>query len=270
VDDFVAFARLLEALRPWLGHVVIIGGWAHRLHRSHPLAHPPAYAVLQTRDADVAFSPTAPLEGDIGSSLRAAGFREDFSGEHTPPITQYRLGANDHGFLAEFLAPLHGSGRKRNGQPDVTVSKAGVTAQKLRYVELLLESPWGVRLAQELGVPLQTSADVLVANPVSFIAQKLLIQQHRRPDKRAQDALYIHDTLDLFGGELPALRSLWREQVAPSLPATTRKAIEQAKHGQFSVVTDAIRTAARIPQDRVLRPERLQAACAFGLEEVFG
>ena len=35
------FARVLEALRPWLGHVVIAGGWAHRLHRIHPLAQEP-------------------------------------------------------------------------------------------------------------------------------------------------------------------------------------------------------------------------------------
>ena len=110
----------------------------------------------------------------------------------------------------------------------------------------------------------------MLANPVSFIAQKLLIHKYRRPDKRSQDALYIHDTLDLFGGELPALRGLWREKSAPSLPATTKKTIEQARQDQFAAVTDVIRTAARIPQDRVLTPERMQAACAYGLEEIFG
>jgi hypothetical protein len=28
VDDFSAFARLIDALRPWLGGLVIVGGWA--------------------------------------------------------------------------------------------------------------------------------------------------------------------------------------------------------------------------------------------------
>jgi hypothetical protein len=31
--EFASFARLVESLTPWLDEVVIIGGWAHRLHR---------------------------------------------------------------------------------------------------------------------------------------------------------------------------------------------------------------------------------------------
>ena len=48
------FARLVEALEPWLDRVVIIGGWAHRLYRLHPLAQPLDYEPLGTFDADVA------------------------------------------------------------------------------------------------------------------------------------------------------------------------------------------------------------------------
>jgi hypothetical protein len=106
MDDLAAFARLIDALRPWLGHVVIVGGWAHRLHRLHPLSHPPQYAPIRTKDADVAFSISAPLAGNIGAALKAAGFHEEFSGEHTPPITHYLLGDDDKGFFVEFLAPL--------------------------------------------------------------------------------------------------------------------------------------------------------------------
>ena len=36
-SDVEYFARLVEALDPWLDQVVIIGGWAHRLYRLHPL-----------------------------------------------------------------------------------------------------------------------------------------------------------------------------------------------------------------------------------------
>lgn len=203
MDDFGAFARLLDALRPWLGHVVIIGGWAHRLHRFHPLSHPR-------------------------------------------------------------------SGLKRNGQPDVTAAKAGITAQKLRHLELLLVSPWRVRLANEIGVPVQSPVDVMLANPVSFIAQKILIEKHRTSQKKAQDALYIHDTLELFGGDLTRLRTLWQQEVRPTLPDKTARTVENLQREQFGTLTDVIRNAARIPQDRVLPPERIQAACAYGLEEVFG
>jgi hypothetical protein len=270
VDDFAAFARLLGALRPWLGHVVIIGGWAHRLHRFHPLSHPPSYAPLRTRDADVAFSVSAPLTGDIAAAMKTAGFQEDFSGEHTPPITQYRLGGDDQGFFTEFLAPLHGSGLKRNGQPDVTLAKAGVTVQKLRHLELLLVSPWHVQLTNEIGVPVQAPVDVMLANPVSFIAQKLLIQKYRKPGKKTQDALYIHDTLELFGGELTALRTLWQKEIRPTMHVKTVRTVETLQREQFGAVTDVVRNAARIPQDRVLPPDRMQATCAYGLTEIFG
>ncbi|OFW03480.1 MAG: hypothetical protein A3I61_16950 [Acidobacteria bacterium RIFCSPLOWO2_02_FULL_68_18] len=270
MDDLTALARLLDALRPWLGHVVIIGGWAHRLHRFHPLSHPPRYAPLRTKDADVAFSISAPLAGDIAAALKAAGFHEDFSGEHTPPITQYRLGGGDQGFFAEFLAPLQGSGFKRNGQPDVTVAKAGVTAQKLRHLDLLLVDPWGVQLTKEIGVPVTSAVNVMLPNPVTFIAQKLLIQEHRKADKKAQDALYIHDTLELFGGELTDLNTLWRQKVRPTLHDKTARAVEELQREHFGAVTDVIRNAARIPQDRVVTAERIQAACAYGLGEIFG
>ncbi|MGE3578069.1 MAG: GSU2403 family nucleotidyltransferase fold protein [Vicinamibacterales bacterium] len=270
MDDFVAFARLLDALRPWLGHVVIIGGWAHRLHRFHPLSHPPQYAPLRTKDADVAFSTSAPLTGDIAAAMKTAGFHKDFSGEHTPPITQYRLGGDDQGFFAEFLTPLHGSGLKRNGQPDVSVAKAGVTAQKLRHLDLLLVEPWNVQLTKEIGVPVSSPVQVMLPNPVTFIAQKLLIQKHRKPDKKAQDALYIHDTLELFGGELTALKALWQEKVRPTLLDKTARTVDELQREQFGTVTDVIRNAARIPQDRVVTAERLQVACAYGLGEIFG
>ncbi|HEY1306736.1 MAG TPA: GSU2403 family nucleotidyltransferase fold protein [Vicinamibacterales bacterium] len=269
MDDFAALARLLDALRPWLGNVVLIGGWAHQLHRFHPLSHPPQYAPLRTKDADVAFSITALLAGDIAAALKTAGFHEDFSGEHTPPITQYRLGGDDQGFFVEFLAPLQGSGFTRNGKRDVTVAKAGVTAQKLRHLDLLLVHPWSVQLTKDIGVPVTSPVNVMLPNPVSFIAQKLLIQTLRKADKKAQDALYIHDTLELFGGELTVLKALWQENVRPTLHDKTARTVEELQRRQFEAVTDVIRNAARIPQDRLVTAERMQALCAYGLGEIF-
>jgi hypothetical protein len=38
MSDVDSLARLVGALRPWLDHLVIAGGWAHRLHRLHALA----------------------------------------------------------------------------------------------------------------------------------------------------------------------------------------------------------------------------------------
>jgi hypothetical protein len=203
MDDLAAIARLVDALRPWREQLVIVGGWAHRLHRFHPWAGAPDYAPLRTKDADVAFSLDAAPTGDIRSALLAAEFTEVLSGDHRPPIAEYRLGDEHEGFFAEFLAPLKGSGVKRNGAEDATVERAGVTAQKLRHLDLLLTEPLAVRLDAKGGVPLRRPADVLVANPVSFIVQKLLIRRSRKPDKQAQDALYIHDTIELSGNPIP-------------------------------------------------------------------
>ena len=62
MHDLEAMTRLINALRPWLAHLVVIGGWAHHLLRYHPDARAPAHEPLHTRDADVAFSSSAPLK----------------------------------------------------------------------------------------------------------------------------------------------------------------------------------------------------------------
>lgn len=53
MEDSGSFARLIDAIRPWLSHLVIVGGWAHRLHRFHPLANALRYEPLRTRISDV-------------------------------------------------------------------------------------------------------------------------------------------------------------------------------------------------------------------------
>ena len=270
MEDLANFARLVDAIRPWLTHVVIVGGWAHRLHRFHPLATAQLYQPLRTRDVDLAFSPSAPLDGDLREALSKAGFKEELSGEYTPPVAHYRLGEDDAGFYAEFLTAKTGSALRRDGQPDMTVSKAGITAQKLRHLDLLLEAPWSVRIGPETKVPVERPVDLLVPNPVSFIVQKLLIHKRRDAEKKAQDILYIHDTLELFGASLVQLRTLWEEEVRARIPAKTVKTAMDTATELFEKVTDAIREAARIPQDRRLLPEGVRATTQYGLNEVFG
>ena len=246
------------------------GGNRQTVHHFHRLANPPAYQPLRTRDVDLAFSLRAPLEGDIGEALEAAGFEAELSGEDTPPVTHYYLRGDDQGFYAEFLVPRVGSRLRRDGTPDATVARAGVTAQKLSHLDLLLKHPWQVGLGGDVGVPLAPPAEVQLPNPVSFVAQKLLIHGRQPPEKQAHDALYVHDTLDLFGRHLEDLRVIWLEQIRPALAPKTARDVERLWREQFGAVSNVIRNAARIPQDRTLAPERMQAACAYGLEEIFG
>jgi hypothetical protein len=181
VNDFAALARLIQAIEPWRAHLVFVGGLAYRLYRFHPLANAPTYSPLMTRDTDLAFANRAPLAGDIRSALAKAGFVEELSGEHRPPVTRYILGDDDAGFYAEFLTPLVGRGVKRSGEPDATVSTAGITAQKLRHLDILLINPWLIRVGPDQDVPLPRPTDLKVASRASFIVQKLLIQRDRTP-----------------------------------------------------------------------------------------
>lgn len=143
--DLQAFARLIESLTPWLDQVVIIGGWAHRLHRLHPAAQTLDYAPLTTLDADVALPIELKVEGeDIYQRLKANGFQEQFLGEHKPPATHYHLTAERGEFYAEFLTPLVGSAHERGGKSKGTTQLGGVVSQNLRHLELLLHAPWTV------------------------------------------------------------------------------------------------------------------------------
>jgi len=61
-SDTDRFSLLVDALRPWLGRVVFIGGWAHRLYRERPEARAPSYDALRTEDADIALAPGGPRD----------------------------------------------------------------------------------------------------------------------------------------------------------------------------------------------------------------
>jgi len=112
--EIQGFAKLIEALRPWLDGVIIVGGWAHRLFRYHPLARIPQYPPLMTLDADVAL-PVAVSFSDqnLRERLVACGFHEDFVGNDRPPVTHYQLGGDDQGFFVEFLTPLSERGQEK-------------------------------------------------------------------------------------------------------------------------------------------------------------
>jgi nucleotidyltransferase-like protein len=103
------FGRLVEALNPWLGEVVIIGGWAHRLYRLDARSQKLTYPPLTTLDSDIAVPTKVAVKGvSIRDRLLAAGFQEEFVGEDRPPATHYHLRAHE-GFYVEFLTPLVGS-----------------------------------------------------------------------------------------------------------------------------------------------------------------
>lgn len=260
--DLDAFLRLLTALTPWLDKLVIVGGWAHRLYRLHPHALPVNYAPLLTLDADVAVpADLATGAEDIRQRLLAHGFQEELLGDDRPPVTHYRLGDEASAFYAEFLAPLVGSGYDRRKHRRVTARIGGITSQRLRHVDVLLAAPLSIEFEGKT---------LRIANPVAFVAQKILIYSRRAREKRAKDVLYVHDTLEVFGGRLEALGAEWDSRIAPRLHRNHVRTVQQASDQIFGRITDAIRGAAVIAAARGLTPESVRETCRLGLQRLFG
>jgi len=269
LSDLGSFSRLVAALSGWLDRVVIVGGWAHRLYRLHPYAQAVEYDPLTTLDTDVAIPADLPgTTEEIGQRLRAHGFTEEFLGDDRPPATHYRLGDEASGFYAEFLTPLLGSGYDRKNTWKATARVAGVTSQRLRHVDILLVDPWAIDFA--LAGIAEERKTVQIANPASFLAQKILIHSRRSRDKRAKDILYIHDTLEVFGGRLEALNAQWQSSIAPRLHRNHVNMVRKAPDRVFGGISDAIREAAIIAAGRDLTPESVREACQFGLQQLFG
>lgn len=270
-EERAALARLLLALGPYRGDLVLIGGAAQGLFRLHPLSQPVDFPPLLTQDVDLALPAQLPLqEEDLRQLLLAAGFSERFLGKEHPPVTHYQLG-DAPTFYAEFLVPLIGGSTHRHGGSEVTAQVAGVTAQRLRYLELLLVNPWSVLLT-EPDYPVGPHAlEVRIGNATSYLAQKLLILPRRTLPDRAKDVLYIHDTLLTFGRSLGALRALWINTIRLLLHPRAAQLLRRAPMTLFSEVTDLARQAARVGAEagRAHSPDDIAAVCRRGLAEIF-
>ena len=249
--------------------MVIVGGWAHRLLRYHPLAQAVLHEPLLTNDADVAVPAALEFgEQDLRDRLIRADFKERFMGDDQPPATHYELGEENGAFYAEFLTPLIGSEYDRKGNRRATAQVGGITSQNLRHVELLLDSPWTVELSRGNGFPFGTARQVRIAHPTRFMAQKLLIHDKRDRRSRAKDILYLHDTIELLGGSLDALRGEWT-RLRQALPKGAIRTVEGALDTMFSKITDDIRGAAQAAAGRGLTPQAVQELCRAGMKIVF-
>jgi hypothetical protein len=77
--DAKDFARLIEALHPWLNQIVVIGGWAHR-----PLSPPSSRAATGVR-------PACNLRHGCCHPVATAGCGT----EHTPTLDRERISGRE-------------------------------------------------------------------------------------------------------------------------------------------------------------------------------
>ena len=178
----------LRALEPYLGDVVVVGGWVPTLYRRYgrvPARHP----ALFTRDIDVVVPARLPESGrpSIDELLRGAGYEARVYGSEMGEATKYEL--QSPATEVEFLVPEVG--------PPGPASRAvqeGLSAQALRYVSILLENTQGLEVRDSVE-GMDVALSVRVPLPAAFVYQKGLTLEHRR-DKVAKDLYYIFDLLD--------------------------------------------------------------------------
>ena len=124
-----ALDRALLALQPDAQHCVVIGGWALRLLAQRPEAVPLGRELLVTTDLDVALRSDngLPSSGGLEARLTAAGFTAELSGTATPPVTAHVMQTSSGPFSVEFVSPLVGSRRGRDGRDRPMEIVLGVT-----------------------------------------------------------------------------------------------------------------------------------------------
>ena len=271
--DQEELVRIVTAMRPYLDQLVFVGAWCHRLLQFHQLATPPAFEPLMTEDADVATPDRLPPRTvSLDTALKEGGFRARLSGDGNRPVTKYYPNGDENGLYIEFVSQLQGSGYTRDGEPNDVVAVSGVTAQRLRHVDLLLLEPWELELSKQRGFDVGAEALVVrVANPASYLAQKVLTLRKRKPAKQPKDALYIHDTLTMFGSSLDALRQQAGRVVDRLAPKTRREfdALRAALFQDKSLMVGAERIAGATGRANAPSAATIAAVCTVGLERIF-
>lgn len=214
----VFLAYVLRAIAPYLDTLVLVGGFAAGLYRFHPRAAPTELVALRTFDAD--FAAPNRLEIQAGQTLSdlvaGAGLHPQLFGEYDPPVMKFfprntggdTPSATAEQYCVEFLTPLIGSETDRAGKEVPTRDiQRGITAQRLRYLDILLVDPWQIPVARFLGARSEDDeARVRIPHPGLFIVQKILISdERRRHGDRPKDMAYIYEVLGLFRRDIATL-----------------------------------------------------------------
>ena len=201
--------RILSIIEPYLQDLIIVGGFASLLYSVHEEAENDDNPLLITYDVDLASESKIAIKGEksIHESLEEEGLKCELVGKFEEPILKYYpTEKTDSEYYVEFLAPLLGSETKRNGKPDLIQKiQKDLSAQKLRYLDLLLHNTWTVHSSNLSSLEDYPDLVIKLPHPCMYIMQKVLTLSKRQPMDRNKDYAYIYQTLAYFRKNLKSL-----------------------------------------------------------------
>ena len=229
--------RLIEALGDYRQVAVLTGGLVPFFFRRLPEFAAPAIPPLFTSDMDWTLPRELKVRGEqpLADRLADSHFVVIRTPASDPPVQWFQHERHGRDRLApiyaEFLVPLVGSASSRAGRArTVRVVQRGLTAQALRYLDLLLHSPikTDASLVRELG--LVHRREILLPQPANYVLQKILAWPERAPEKRDKDLAYVYEvallTRDRLDDVARSVAALRRRHPAPWF-ARARKLMEK-------------------------------------------
>jgi hypothetical protein len=206
--------KLLVSLEPYMDSLVLVGGWVPYLYRYLPWATPTQHPPVHTSDIDMALSSRlVRKELSLGECLERGGFGAVFSIGQQPPVMYFqeewrgldRLAS----VYAEFLVPHVGRETGRSGESRTVVKiegHGGVTAQALRFLDLLLEDTLEIDLQVVPELGFERPFVVRIPHPLNYCLQKLLAIPRRSRNKVPGDCAYLYEVAVITRKIWPEIR----------------------------------------------------------------
>lgn len=187
-------SEVLSVLRPYLPHVVVVGGWVPALYKDYSgLAW--KGRLSYTTEVDVLTPPDLPVAGDV--TLEALLRSQGFTPRRADDVSAVWSRSEEDGAEIEFLRPLHGPHRLR-GVTRPLRGHGHVGSILLEGLDILSTYTRGLAIPVRLGEEVDR---LLIRVPTlgGYVVNKATVYPLRRRDdagdnpKGAKDLLYLRD-----------------------------------------------------------------------------
>jgi hypothetical protein len=191
---------------------VLTGGLVPYVYRHLPeFAGRTAQPALLTFDLDWTVPAPLNLAGEtLDKQLTDSGFEVVLGGQEPPHVMRYqpaRYGNVRGPVYVEFLTPRRGGVEVRGQDRTVLEVQAGLNAQALPYLALLLHAPLPFDASAVSGTGLEKGTQILLSDPMAYVVQKTLARNRRKPNKKGTDQAHIYDVVVLWRGRWPDMHA---------------------------------------------------------------